>query len=142
MVGYATAVTVPIRFEHLGVAATDPALLADWYAKVLGGEVLWNNGERPPALFVRLPGGPVLEIYSAATVEPLTGVNHTAGFRHLALRVDSIDLARAHLESHGVRFETAPRPAGGGGRVLFFKDPEGNLLHLVERPTTAPLAFL
>jgi catechol 2,3-dioxygenase-like lactoylglutathione lyase family enzyme len=25
------------------------------------------------------------------------------------------------------------KPAGGGGRVLFFPDPEGNLLHFVER---------
>ena len=26
------------------------------------------------------------------------------------------------------------KPAAGGGRILFFTDPEGNLLHLVERP--------
>jgi hypothetical protein len=31
------------------------------------------------------------------------------------------------------------RPAAGGGRVLFFADPEGNLLHLVERPADSRL---
>jgi predicted enzyme related to lactoylglutathione lyase len=30
--------------------------------------------------------------------------------------------------------EEPVKPAGGGGRVLFFSDPEGNLFHLVERP--------
>jgi hypothetical protein len=33
-----------------------------------------------------------------------------------------------------VKFTEQPKPAGGGGRVLFFADAEGNLLHLVERP--------
>jgi predicted enzyme related to lactoylglutathione lyase len=37
-------------------------------------------------------------------------------------------------------FEDSIKPAGGGGRVLFFKDCEGNLLHLVERPEDSPLA--
>jgi hypothetical protein len=34
-----------------------------------------------------------------------------------------------------VAFDDPIKPAGGGGRVLFLKDPEGNLLHLVERPS-------
>jgi hypothetical protein len=33
-----------------------------------------------------------------------------------------------------VVFSEEMRPAAGGGSVLFFKDCEGNLLHLVERP--------
>jgi hypothetical protein len=33
-----------------------------------------------------------------------------------------------------VQFTEEARPAAGGGRVLFFEDLEGNLLHLVERP--------
>jgi hypothetical protein len=33
-----------------------------------------------------------------------------------------------------VKFTEEIKPAAGGGRVLFFEDGEGNLLHLVERP--------
>jgi predicted enzyme related to lactoylglutathione lyase len=47
--------------------------------------------------------------------------------------VASIDTAKAELEKHGVKFSKEIRPATGGGRVLFFADLEGNLLHLVER---------
>jgi len=38
------------------------------------------------------------------------------------------------LEARGVKFVETVKPAAGGGRVLFFKDHEGNLLHLVDRP--------
>ena len=62
------------------------------------------------------------------------GDNQLAGFRHLALRVDAMDAAKAGLEKRGVKFTEEIRPAAGGGKVLFFADSEGNLLHLVERP--------
>jgi glyoxylase I family protein len=55
-------------------------------------------------------------------------------FRHIALRVPSLDAAKAELEKRGVTFPGEIRPAAGGGKILFFEDGEGNLLHLVERP--------
>jgi predicted enzyme related to lactoylglutathione lyase len=48
--------------------------------------------------------------------------------------VDSIDTAKTDLARRGVKFDDEIRQAAGGGRVLFFNDGEGNLLHLVERP--------
>jgi predicted enzyme related to lactoylglutathione lyase len=42
------------------------------------------------------------------------------------------------LEARGVKFTEEVRPAGGGGRILFFQDAEGNLLHLVERSADSP----
>ena len=130
------------RLEHLGFATPDSRMLAHWYVEVLGGELVWDNGATPPALFVRLPGGLVLEIYSSTTVSPDVGLNHLSGFRHLALRVENIETAKAGLELKGVAFQEPIKPAGGGGRVLFFRDPCGNLLHLVERPIEAPLHSL
>jgi glyoxylase I family protein len=59
--------------------------------------------------------------------------NTLCGWRHVALRVDSLEAAKAQLEQRGLQFTDPVKPAGGGGRVLFFQDPEGNLLHLVER---------
>jgi catechol 2,3-dioxygenase-like lactoylglutathione lyase family enzyme len=48
-------------------------------------------------------------------------------------RVDSLDAAKVELEKRGVKFTEAERAAAGGGRILFFADGEGNLLHFVER---------
>ncbi len=131
-----------IRVEHVGLAAADPRGLADWYVRCLGGTELWNDGKVPPAVFVRLPGGCLLEIYKAHALLEGTSVNGNAGFRHLALRVEDIEEARRELAARGVMFRESVKAAGGGGQVLFFEDGEGNLLHLVGRPDDAPLASI
>lgn len=104
----------------------------DWYVRTL-------DGKTPPAVLVQLPGGFLVEIHQAASSLKETADNKLAGWRHLAVRVDSIGTARATLEKRGVKFPAAVGLAGGGGRVLDFEDPDGNLLHLVERPTDSPL---
>ena len=76
----------------------------------------------------------MLEIYQAESSVAETSNNSLAGWRHLALQMASIEQARAELELRGVTFSEPIKPAGGGGRVLFFRDAEQNLLHLVERP--------
>jgi glyoxylase I family protein len=120
--------------EHLGLPARDTVALKDWYVRVLGAQVRFNNGQTPPAFFLELGGGLMIEIYSATGAVKDTANNGVAGWRHLALRVESIEAAQAELARRGVVFTEQPKPAGGGGRVLFFADAEGNLLHLVERP--------
>ncbi len=126
-----------LSIEHLGLAARDTVHLRDWYVKILGAREVFASGETPPAFLLALPSGPMLEIYPADSMRPETGHNKLAGWRHLAVRVDSIDAARRELEAGGVKFDEPVKPAGGGGWVLFFRDPEGNLLHLVERSSNS-----
>jgi glyoxylase I family protein len=125
---------VNISIEHIAIPSADPAGLKTWYQRVLGAREVFNNGEQPPMFLIALPGGGWFEIYAADGAPENRQNNKLAGFRHIALRVDSLDAARTELEKHGVRFTEPERPAGGGGRVQFFEDCEGNLLHLVERP--------
>lgn len=120
--------------EHIGLAARDTVALKDWYVRVLGARVLFDNGQNPPAFFVELPGGVLLEIYEGDFALKEVSDNKLNGWRHLALRVVSIETARKELETRGLKITEPIKPAGGGGRVLFFQDAEGNLLHLVERP--------
>ena len=119
--------------EHIAVPAANPAALKDWYVRVLGARPVWDNGQNPPTCLVALAGA-WLEIYAADAPLPERGNNKLAGFRHLALRVDSLAAAKTELIGHGVNFTEEVRPAMGGGQILFFEDGEGNLLHLVERP--------
>jgi glyoxylase I family protein len=130
---------VNFSVEHLGLPALNPTALKDWYVNKLDGKLVFADGQTPPAFFVKLPGGVGLEIYQANSSLKETQDNKLAGWRHVALRVDSIESAKALLEKRGVKFSESIKLAGGGGRVLYFEDPERNLLHLVDRPADSPL---
>ena len=123
--------------EHIGLAARDTALLRDWYVNKLGAQVVFENDQQPRAFLLEMPGGLLIEIYPADFSIVETAENRLAGWRHLALTVASFEEASSELAGRGVIFQDQIKPAGGGGRVLFFRDPEGNLLHLVERPDAA-----
>ncbi|HKI70029.1 MAG TPA: VOC family protein [Verrucomicrobiae bacterium] len=128
--------------EHVGLPARDPRRLMEWYVNILGAQLRYKDGQTPPAFFVALPDGLMLEIYQATGSLPETSDNKLGGWRHLALHVDCLETAKAELEQRGLKFTESIKPAGGGGRVLFFQDAEGNLLHLVERPADSPLKKL
>ena len=123
-----------ISVEHMGLPARNPTRLKDWYIKVLGAELVFEKKEQPPVYFVRLPGGLMIEIYEGDFSLKEIADNAMNGWRHMALRVPTIEQAKAELALRGVMFADPIKPAAGGGRVLFFRDPEDNLLHLVERP--------
>ena len=131
---------VNFRVEHLGLPARDPVALKDWYTAMLGAKVIFGNGKTPPAFLLALPGQFMIEIYGGEFSVPQTSNNKLNGWRHVALRVDSLSAAKAELERRGLKFTEEIKPAGGGGNVLFFQDPEGNLLHLVERTTSSTIS--
>jgi glyoxylase I family protein len=125
--------------EHLGLPALDTAALKNWYEHVLDAKLVFDNGQTPASYLLALPGGLMIEIYPGNATSPDTANNSVAGFRHLALRVASIEAAQAELEKKGVQFPDPSRPAVGGGKVLFFRDLNQNLLHFVERPTDSAI---
>ena len=127
-----------ISVEHIAIPAANPVALKNWYEHILGAKAVWDNGQNPPTCLISL-ANVWFEIYPADASLPERGNNKLAGFRHLALRVPSLDAARMELESRGVKFTEEIRPAAGGGKILFFADGEGNLLHLVERPAGSTL---
>jgi glyoxylase I family protein len=116
-----------ISVEHIAIPAADPVALKNWYERVLGAREIFNNGQTPPTCLMAL-GHVWFEIYQADAPLAERANNKLAGFRHLALRVSSLDAAKAELAARGVEFTEEVRPAAGGGKVLF-----------VERPADSPL---
>jgi glyoxylase I family protein len=107
--------------------------LKDWYVRVLGARPVWDNGQNPPVMPDCAVRGRWLEIYPA----------NPAGrsWRQPTGRLAARGIARGfdgrgqgRIDPARREFDEETRPAAGGGKVLFFKDGEGNLLHLVERP--------
>jgi catechol 2,3-dioxygenase-like lactoylglutathione lyase family enzyme len=55
------------------------------------------------------------------------------GLRHFAVRVSNFDQAYAQLKEAGVTFLFEPVQAVGGGKIVSFRDPEGNEVQIVQR---------
>ena len=119
--------------EHAAIAARNIEALADWYVGVLGFTINYKSAN---AIFVKAPDGSMIELIHAVEDRGPQTLK-TQGLRHLALKVQDFDAALASLRQHNVEFEGEPSESKGN-RVVFFRDPEGNYLHLLYRATPLP----
>jgi glyoxylase I family protein len=113
--------------EHTAIATADPEALGAWYEKTLDFPIVYRyNGN----VFVRAADGTMLELIPSEGARPENAMK-TPGIRHLAVAVDDFDAGVKELESRGVTiFQTIE---GGANRLAFFRDMEGNILHLIWR---------
>lgn len=114
--------------EHVAIASTNPHKLAEWYACHLGFHVA---SEAPDAVFIKAPDGSMLEVI-AAEAELRPPQLKDSGLRHLAITVDDVGEEYKRLKAEGIVFESEPIQ-GRTASVVFFRDPEGNYLHLIHR---------
>lgn len=119
--------------EHTAIASPNPSQLAEWYVSTLGFVVNYRGSS---AVFVKAQDGSMIEIIQAEG-EAGAATPKTPGLRHLALTVSGFDAVYSALNDKGVQFVTEPSESKGN-KVVFFTDPEGNLLHLLERQTPLP----
>lgn len=123
--------------EHVGLCAEDPKTLVAWYVKVLGFRIV-RALEEHRTYFLRAHDGGMLEIYPAQqSTDPVDNVHR--GVRHIALSASNLDAEIDRLRSAGVTVPDDTMVVTSDMRLAFFRDPEGNLLHLVERTTEIPL---
>jgi catechol 2,3-dioxygenase-like lactoylglutathione lyase family enzyme len=127
--------------DVLGLKVTkEVAISGDWIGKTVGLENV-----RAEVVYLDLPAGPRIEllryISPDAVHAPDVDRPNALGLRHLAFRVEDIDAVSARLRAAGVEFfsgvQTVPDSqvtyAGGvRKRLVYFRDPEGNILELCE----------
>jgi glyoxylase I family protein len=122
-----------LGFEHPGIAACDPKMLAEWYVRMFGFKVVFDNGLTPATYLLKTPDGGILEILPATSGESCDYGQQQAGIRHLALTVDDFEGALKALQDKGITDFFDDRRSESY-KLIFFRDPEGNLLHLMWRP--------
>ena len=126
--------------DHPAIACRDTRRQIEWYRRHLGMRVVAQNDADPPTALMGydedLKHGAVIELMPArdAGADPASAPRFAPGLRHLALRVGDFDEAFAFLKERGVEFLSEPGAATGGGRIVSFRDPEGNELQIVQRP--------
>lgn len=119
--------------EHVGVLAKDTAALRDWYNRLFGFRTVYDNGKG--TYFIMAPDGSMLELIKEEEAAPAGGLK-TGGLRHLALKVTDTDFEPlvAQLKKEQVVVVTDAAVSSSGVKTFFFRDPEGNILHLISRP--------
>jgi methylmalonyl-CoA/ethylmalonyl-CoA epimerase len=144
------------RIDHVNLVVNDLPAMIGFYRDILGLEVTrqatirgsWIEAVTGLAdveadvVFLEMPEGPSIELLRYRTPrgsQPSDlGRSNTLGLRHLAFRVRNIDAMVASMRSAGVKFlgEVQQVPsaqvdyADVHKRLVYFHDPEGNLLEL------------
>jgi catechol 2,3-dioxygenase-like lactoylglutathione lyase family enzyme len=145
------------RIDHVNIVVEDLDAMAHFYRDILqlrqdrtttiAGRWLDNtvglHDVVADVVFFRMGGGANLELmrYRQPAGTPSSGLDvpNTPGIRHIAFRVQNIEEAVAGLERAGVEFMSQVQevPAdqlaldqGIQKRLIYFRDPEGNLLEL------------
>jgi len=124
-------------FSHIAFRCRDIAAQEAFYTKHFGFKRsrTFNRG-KPNEFFLLKLGSMRLELFppNPEQTEVLQGGEQVVGFRHLAFDVPSLDSAIASLRADGIE----PDPiidashVTPGLRIVFFHDPEGNIIELLE----------
>ena len=114
---------------HTTLPTSDLDRLRAWYEEVLGFTPL---AVRPGAVLYRTAVGSVFAISRGSVVSSGT---HT----QMAFTVEDIEAEVADLQARGVVFESYETPRTengiariGAGRAAWFKDPDGNVLAVLQ----------
>ena len=121
--------------EHAAIASSNPEKLALWYVEHLGFTINYFS-PASKTTFVKAPNGSMFEIIVSDGERPAATLR-TPGLRHLAIAVDNFEDDYEWLKAKGVEFLTEPE-IKGGNKVVFFTDPDGNILHLIQREKPLP----
>jgi len=130
------------HFEHVGMATGDLDRALAFYVDLLGMELVLRKNVRaaggPEVAFLAINGVMVLEILkpSGEMTGPARDLpNSEVGIRHIALSFENIDATYERLLAAGVVSVEKPRDAYNReilARVAFVKDPDGNIVELVQ----------
>lgn len=137
--------------HHTAIATRDIDRLVAFYRDVIGFELVtsggWEKGVTQIDAMVGLPGSSAktamlqagnsfLELFEyqtprGAAADANRPVND-CGFTHIGLNVTDIEAEFARLSKSGMRFHHAPIDFGAGLRAAYGRDPDGNVVELVE----------
>lgn len=139
--------------HHTAISTSDIERSARFYRDLLGFEEVfklnWDVGNEQldnitglrdsSAKIIMLKcGNACVELFQYATPEPKAGdprrpvCDH--GITHLCLQVTDIDTEYARLAAAGMVFHCPPQPVGSTIRATYGRDPDGNVVELLELP--------
>lgn len=118
-----------VRIHHVSLIVADTQRALHFYCDLLGLSV---DDSRPdlgfPGAWLRV-GDQQIHLLELPNPDPIEGrPAHGGRDRHMALAIDGLDELARTLDAAGIAY-TRSR---SGRRALFFRDPDGNALELIE----------
>ena len=117
------------QLEHVGIAAKDTTSLAQWYCEIFGLDIVYKTTDASPIYFLgHFNTNFKLEIFPLESPQIFeeTGV-------HISFKVPDLEKIISYLINKGI--ECSPiKHLMKNGKTVFFKDPVGHMLQVVERP--------
>ena len=129
-----TAAVLFEQMHHVAIIVSDYRRAREFYVEKLGFPVLRENF-RPDRGDWKLDlkfGDGELEIFAIPGAPPRPSWPEARGLRHLAFRVEDVEAAVRALEQRGIPCEPIRTDPFTGGRMTFFRDPDGLPLELHE----------
>lgn len=122
-----------LRPDHVGIIVSDLARSKAFYAALGFQQTTEHVSADKTITFMRL-GALQVELFAYSEPVPAAiAEGRTLGFRHLALATDDIDADFAELRAAGiVSPEVAIRELPDGWRLLFFNDPDGVEIEIMQ----------
>lgn len=120
-----------MRIEHANITVSNVNASVAFYQKLFGARVRWQgstgNGNRAAHIGV---DDTYLALFESDSAGQAPYGYRTVGFNHLGFEVDNLDTYRVQLQSMGV--EVTGEEDYEPGRRLYFRDPDGVEIELVE----------
>lgn len=122
------------KTHHTAIICSDYRRSMDFYAGKLGFAVVREvrREERQDHLVMLRSGDVTLELFVKPDAPKRVTDPEALGLRHLAFHVEDVERAAAWLESLGIEVEPVRDDPVNGGRMTFFRDPDGLPLELHE----------
>ncbi len=120
--------------HHVAIICSDYGRSKAFYVDKLGFQVIrevWRE-ERQDYLTMLRSGDVVLELFTKPDAPRRPTQPEALGLRHLAFQVEDVAAAAAWLNSRGIETEPIREDPVNGGRMTFFRDPDGLPLELHE----------
>ena len=113
------------RLDHVSLNVSDRPRSIEWYRDVLGLEQGNEPTDDDEPLFMGEFGACVALFQAQAPAPERT--YESAGLRHVAFVVDSLERAQERLKEHGVDFRFEDH---GNAHSVYLRDPDGHTIEL------------
>lgn len=143
--------------HHASITTADRDRLVAFYRDLLGFEVVletaWGRGNAAADAIFALrdtevkmamlrTANAMLEIFEFANPVGAPGDPNRrvcdAGYTHICLNVSDIESEYARLSGKGMVFHCPPQTAPGIGKATYGRDPDGNIVELLEPEAGGP----